>query len=67
MQCTVIVRAESATRFVASPVGLPQLESTAPTEAEAVEQVNYLAASCEGSTFRMSRTKQASEHLTRCQ
>lgn len=39
MQCTVIVRPESATRFVAHPVGLPQLESTAPTEAEAVEQV----------------------------
>ena len=39
MQCTVIVRPESATRFVACPVGLPQLESTAPTEAEAVEQV----------------------------
>ena len=39
MQCTVIVRLESATRFVACPVGLLQLESTAPTEADAVEQV----------------------------
>lgn len=39
MQCTVIVRPESATRFVAYPVGLPQLESSAPTAAEAVEQV----------------------------
>ena len=39
MQCKVIVRLESATRFVACPVGLPQLEGTAPTEAEAVEQV----------------------------
>lgn len=39
MQCTVIVRLKSATRFVACPVGLPQLESTAPTEDEAVEQV----------------------------
>ncbi len=39
MQCTVIVRLESATRFVACPLGLPQLESSAPTEVEAVEQV----------------------------
>lgn len=39
MQCTVIVRPESATCFVACPVGLPQLESSAPTAAEAVEQV----------------------------
>lgn len=39
MQCTVIVRPESATRFVACPLGLPQLESSAPTEVEAVEQV----------------------------
>ena len=39
MQCTVIVRPESATRFVARAVGVPEVESTAPTEAEAVEQV----------------------------
>ena len=39
MHCTVIVRPASATHFVAYPMGLPQLESTAPTEAEAVEQV----------------------------
>lgn len=39
MQCTVIVRPESATRFIACPLGLPQLESSAPTEGEAVEQV----------------------------
>ncbi|MSQ48726.1 MAG: hypothetical protein EXR78_10160 [Deltaproteobacteria bacterium] len=39
MQCTVIVRPESATHFVACPLGLPQLESSAPTAAEAVEQV----------------------------
>lgn len=36
MQCTVIVRPESATRFVTCPVGLPQLESSAPTAAEAL-------------------------------
>ena len=39
MQCTVIVRSESPTRFVARAVGLPELESIAPSEAEAVAQV----------------------------
>ena len=51
MQYKVIVRIESATRFVACPVGLPQLEGTAPTEAEAVEQVKQKLAAwlkCQG-------------------
>ena len=39
MQCTVIVRSESPTRFVARAVGLPELETIASSEAEAVEQV----------------------------
>jgi hypothetical protein len=39
MQCSVIVRPESSTRFVARAVELPELESIAPSEAEAVEQV----------------------------
>ena len=39
MQCTVIVRPESPTRFVARAVGLPELESIAPSETEAVEQI----------------------------
>jgi len=39
MHYTVIVRAEPANGFVACPLGLPELESHAPTEAEAVAQV----------------------------
>jgi hypothetical protein len=41
MQCTVIVRPEPGNRYVACPLGLPQLESHAATEAEAVEQVRH--------------------------
>lgn len=41
MHCTVIVRPESGNRFVACPLGLPQLETTAASEAEAVEQVKH--------------------------
>ena len=41
MHCTVIVRPESKDRFVARPVGLPELEASAPTEAEAIEQVKH--------------------------
>ncbi len=39
MQCTVIVRSEARDRFVARPLGLPEFETTAPTEAEAVAEV----------------------------
>jgi hypothetical protein len=39
MECVVIVRAQSEGRYVARPLGLPELESCAPTEAEAIEQV----------------------------
>jgi hypothetical protein len=39
MHCTVIVRSEAEDRFVARPLGLPELETSAATEAEAVEQV----------------------------
>jgi len=39
MQCTVIVRSEAGDRFVARPLGLPEFETTAPTEAEAVAGV----------------------------
>lgn len=39
MQCTVIVRPESPIRFVARAAGLSELESIAPSETEAVEQV----------------------------
>jgi len=41
MQCTVIVRPESADRYVARPLGLPEIEATAPTEAEAVEELRH--------------------------
>jgi hypothetical protein len=41
MHYTVVVRPEAAGRFVARPLGLPELETTAPTEAEAVEQVKH--------------------------
>jgi len=45
----VIVRSESATRYVAYPLGLPEFESAAPTEAEAIEQVTQkLAAWLQG-------------------
>jgi hypothetical protein len=37
MQCSVIVRPESPTRFVARAVGLPELESIAPSEAETAD------------------------------
>jgi hypothetical protein len=40
MHCTVIVRPEED-RFVARPLGLPELETTAATEAEAIEQVKH--------------------------
>jgi len=39
MHCTVIVRPEGGNRFVACPLGLPQLQTTAASEQEAVEQV----------------------------
>jgi len=41
MQCTVIVRPEAGDRFVARPLGLPEIEASAPTEAEAVEEVKH--------------------------
>lgn len=39
MQCTVIVRSDSDDHFVARPLGFPELEVSASTEAEAVAQV----------------------------
>jgi hypothetical protein len=39
MQCTVVVRAESENRFVARPFGLPEIEASASSEEEAIEQV----------------------------
>ena len=41
MQCTVVVREQSENRFVARPLGVPEIETTAPTEAEAIEQVKH--------------------------
>jgi predicted RNase H-like HicB family nuclease len=39
MHCTVIIRSESSNRFVARPVGIPEIEASGPTEAEAIEQL----------------------------
>jgi hypothetical protein len=39
MQCTVIVQSEGEERFVARPLGLPELVVDGPTEAEAIERV----------------------------
>ena len=39
MQYPVIVRSEPEGRYVARPVGLPEIEATATTEAAAIEQV----------------------------
>jgi hypothetical protein len=41
MHCTVIVRPETGDRFVARPLGLPELEASASSEAEAVEEVKH--------------------------
>lgn len=39
MHYPVIVRAEAEDRYVARPLGLPELEAIASTEAEAIERV----------------------------
>jgi len=39
MECLVVVRPESDARYVARPLGLPELEASAPTEVEAIARV----------------------------
>ena len=41
MHYPVIVRSESTGRYVARPLGVPEIEATAATEAEAIEQVRH--------------------------